>query len=173
MQKEDLYYLGKITKVHGFKGNLILFADTDDQEFYKEAESVFIERDGIPVPFFFEFIQPHGKNKFLVKFEDTQAEEAARLVGKSVFLPMETLPELEGTDFYYHEIIGYRVIDAEKGDIGLIESINDSGLQALFEINFEGKQILIPIIDDWITGLDRKNKIIQINAPEGLIDLYL
>lgn len=173
MLKEDLYYLGKITKKHGFKGNLILFAETDDQEFYKGLESVFIERDGIPVPFFFESIQPHGRNKFLVKFEDTLPEEAARLVGKSVLLPLDTLPELKGTDFYYHEIIGYRVNDAAKGDIGIVENINDSGVQAIFEISFGGKQILIPIVDDWITKVDRENKTISLRTPEGLIDLYL
>ena len=57
MRKEDCYYLGKITKTHGFKGNLILHLDTDEPELYENLESVFIERDGMLVPFFFEFAQ--------------------------------------------------------------------------------------------------------------------
>ncbi|MFA7616310.1 MAG: ribosome maturation factor RimM, partial [Weeksellaceae bacterium] len=150
MQKEDCYYLGKITKKHGFKGNLILHLETDEPELYQNMESVFIETNGMLVPFFFENIGPHSKNKLLVKFEDLTPEEAEKLINRSVWLPLDTLPELEDDAFYYHEIIGYKVIDSRRGEIGLIKNVNDSGIQALFEIDFDGKQILIPVVDDWI-----------------------
>src|SRR5690606_24957509 len=99
MQKEDCYYVGKITKPHGFKGNLIVHLETDEPELYENMESVFIETNGMLVPFFFEFAQVHGNNKLLVKFEDVSAEEAERLVNKELYLPLDTLPELEGNDF--------------------------------------------------------------------------
>ncbi|MGB6092977.1 MAG: ribosome maturation factor RimM, partial [Moheibacter sp.] len=148
MQKEDCYYLGKITKKHGFKGNLILHLETDEPELYQNMESVFIETNGMLVPFFFENIGPHSKNKLLVKFEDLTPEEVEKLINRSVWLPLDTLPELEDDAFYYHEIIGYKVIDSRRGEIGLIKNVNDSGIQALFEIDFDGKQILIPVVDD-------------------------
>lgn len=173
MQKEDCYYLGKITKKHGFKGNLILHLETDEPEMYQDMESVFIEVNGILVPFFFETIGPHSKGKLLVKFEDVSAEEAEKLVNHLIYLPMEELPELDGNDFYYHEIIGYAVIDADQGNIGHIQDVNDSGVQALFEIEFNGKEILIPIVDEWILEVNREEKFIKIETPDGLIDLYL
>lgn len=173
MQKEDCYYLGKITKKHGFKGNLILHLETDEPELYQNMESVFIETNGMLVPFFFETIGPHSKNKLLVKFEDLTPEEAEKLVNRSVWLPLDTLPELEDDAFYYHEIIGYKVIDGRKGEIGLIKNVNDSGMQALFEIDFDGKQILIPVVDDWILEVNKDEKFIRIETPEGLIELYL
>lgn len=144
MQKEDCYYLGKITKKHGFKGNLILHLETDEPELYNNMESVFIEKNGMLVPFFFETIGPHSKNKLLVKFEDISAEDAEKLVNHPVYLPLDTLPELDDDMFYYHEIIGYKVIDNHKGEIGIVKNVNDSGVQALFEIDFNGKEILIP-----------------------------
>ncbi|MBW7870979.1 MAG: 16S rRNA processing protein RimM [Flavobacteriia bacterium] len=173
MQKEDCYYLGKITKKHGFKGNLILHLETDEPELYQNMESVFIETNGMLVPFFFETIGPHSKNKLLVKFEDLTPEEAEKLVNRSVWLPLDTLPELEDDAFYYHEIIGYKVIDSRKGEIGLIKNVNDSGIQALFEIDFDGKQILIPVVDDWILEVNKDEKFIRIETPDGLIELYL
>lgn len=173
MQKEDCYYLGKITKKHGFKGNLILHLETDEPELYQNMESVFIETNGMLVPFFFETIGPHSKNKLLVKFEDLTPEEAEKLVNRSVWLPLDTLPELEDDAFYYHEIIGYKVIDSRKGEIGLIKNVNDSGMQALFEIDFDGKQILIPVVDEWILEVNKDEKFIRIETPDGLIELYL
>lgn len=173
MQKEDCYYVGKITKLHGFKGNLIVHLETDEPELYENMESVFIETNGMLVPFFFEFAQVHGNNKLLVKFEDVSAEEAERLVNKELYLPLDTLPELEGNDFYYHEIIGFTLYDQTNTEIGVIQSINDSTAQALFELEFEGKQILIPIVDEWILEVDRENQAILVNVPDGLIDLYL
>lgn len=173
MQKEDCYYVGKITKPHGFKGNLIVHLETDEPELYENMESVFIETNGMLVPFFFEFTQVHGNNKLLVKFEDVSAEEAERLVNKELYLPLDTLPELEGNDFYYHEIIGFTLYDQTNTEIGVIQSINDSTAQALFELEFEGKQILIPIVDEWILEVDRKNQAILVKVPDGLIDLYL
>ncbi|MFA5620894.1 MAG: ribosome maturation factor RimM [Weeksellaceae bacterium] len=173
MQIEDCYYLGKITKLHGFKGNLILHLDTDEPEIYQNMESVFIEKNGMLIPFFFENIGPHSKNKLLIKFEDLTPEEAEKLVNRAVYLPLDTLPELDEDGFYYHEIIGYKVFDDQKGEIGIIKNVNDSGLQDLFEIDFNGKEILIPIVDDWITEVNHDEQFIKIKTPEGLIELYI
>jgi len=173
MQKEDCYYLGKITKPHGFKGNLILHLETDEPELYETLESVFIETNGMLVPFFFEFAQPHSKGKLLVKFEDTTPQEAEKLINKEIYLPLDTLPELDGTDFYYHEIIDFTMYDQTNTEVGVITGINDSTAQTLFEVEADGKQVLIPIVEDWILDIDRENKAILVQIPDGLIELYL
>ena len=83
------------------------------------------------------------------------------------------MPKLEGKKFYYHEITGYKVIDSNHGNIGLIVSVNDASSQSIFVIENTGKQILIPINDKIIEKIDRENKTIYISAPNGLIELYL
>jgi 16S rRNA processing protein RimM len=65
------------------------------------------------------------------------------------------------------------MIDSVHGHIGVIQSINDTTAQALFEVEKEDKQLLIPVNDDIITKVDRENKCIFVNTPEGLVDLYL
>lgn len=172
MQKEDCYYLGKITKKHGFKGNLILHLETDEPDQYINMESVFIETNGILVPYFFAFIQSYSQGKLLVKFDDISAEDSEKLINKHLYLPLSTLPKLEGNKFYYHEIIGFQVTDVQHGDIGQVLRVIDSGVQPLFEVNFQSQIILIPVVDEWILDVDREKKEVQIQTPEGLIDLY-
>ena len=83
------------------------------------------------------------------------------------------LPELEGDQFYFHEITGFTVIDQNYGEVGIIKSINDNTAQALFEIMQGDKEILIPVNDDFIKKVDKENKQILLETPPGLIDIYL
>ena len=83
------------------------------------------------------------------------------------------MPKLEGNTFYYHEIIGFHIVDENFGSVGLISGVNDSSAQVLFEIDRNGIEILIPLNDDIISSVDRTNKTVTVNTPPGLIDLYL
>ena len=174
MRKEDCFYLGKIAKKFSFKGEVLAYLDTDEPQLYQNLESVFVELNKTLVPFFIESSSLH-KEKFLrVRFEDIQTEEDAdEIMGSEIYLPLSMLPQLEGTQFYFHEVIGFDVLDTKHGNIGKISAINDSGAQPLFEINKNGIELLIPLIDDFIIDLDRKNKTITLETPEGLVDLYL
>ncbi len=65
------------------------------------------------------------------------------------------------------------VEDVNFGKVGVIKGINDTTAQALFEIDREGIEILIPMNDEFIKKVDRRKKIILVETPEGLIELYL
>jgi len=174
MLKEDCFYLGKIVSQFSFKGELLIKLDTDEPEAYTEMESVFVDINENLVPFFIVKSSLHRSTLLRVRFEDVDsAEEADEIMKCGVYLPLTMLPELEGDKFYFHEIIGFTVEDINYGNIGKVVSINDSTAQALFEIEKGDKQILIPMNDEFIEKLDKKNKIIYLKTPEGLIDLYL
>lgn len=174
MRKQECFYLGKIAKKFSFKGEVLAYLDTDEPELYQNLESVFVEINKSLVPFFIESSSLH-KEKFLrVRFEDIKTEaEADEIMGCELFLPLSMLPKLEGTQFYFHEVIGFDVMDCNLGNIGKIVAINDSGAQPLFEIDKDGTEILIPLIDSFILELDRKKKTITLNTPDGLVALYL
>jgi 16S rRNA processing protein RimM len=113
-------------------------------------------------------------NQLRLKIEDVNNEaEADEILGGEIYLPLELLPKLTGNKFYFHEIINYKMIDENHGDIGVITGINDRTAQPLFEINANGTEVFIPMIDDFIIKVDRDNKTILVKTPEGLIDLYL
>ena len=100
-------------------------------------------------------------------------EDADTLMKSDVYLPLELLPKLEGNKFYFHEVIGFTMIDTNFGNVGNITAINDNTAQALFEIDRDGTEILIPMNDEFIVEVNREKKTITVETPEGLIDLYL
>lgn len=172
MTKEECYHLGKITKPFGIKGQVIMFLDVDCPEDYAELDSAFVEIKGNLVPYFFHLDSITG-NKAVAAFEEISQEEALSLVGHDLYLPLDLLPKLTGNQFYFHEVVGFRVIDEEHGDIGIIKSIIEYPAQPLFQIMKDDTEILIPVIDPVIKKVDREEKCIYIVAPNGLIDLYL
>ena len=174
MKKEDCFYLGKIVKKYSFKGEVLAKLDTDQPEIYEHLDAVFVSLRNTLIPFFVEESQLHKTELLRIKFEDVSSEEDAEALLKSeLYLPLELLPKLEGDKFYFHEIIGFEVIDSSFGHVGIIKSVNDTSAQALFEIDRNGSEILIPINDAFIDKVDKENKTIMVSTPEGLIDLYL
>lgn len=174
MQKEDCFYLGKIVKKYSFKGEVLAKLDTDQPELYENLDSILVELRGNLIPFFIERSQLHKSELLRIKFEEVDTEQDADSILKSeLFLPLEFLPKLEGDKFYFHEVIGFIMEDINFGKVGTIKGINDSTSQALFEIDREGIEVLIPLNDKFIKKVDRKNKTILVETPEGLIDLYL
>jgi 16S rRNA processing protein RimM len=174
MRKEDCFYLGKIAKKFSYKGEVLIWLDTDEPELYEDMESVFVEINKHLVPFFIVTSSLHKGDFLRTRFEDIDNEDDADgILGKEVYLPLSMLPKLEGDKFYFHEVIGFDAEDQRLGNIGKIVSINDSSAQPLFEIMKDDVEILIPMIDDFIVKIDRENKKVVLNTPEGLVDLYL
>lgn len=174
MRKEDCFYLGKIAKKFSYKGEVLIWLDTDEPELYEDMESVFVEQNKHLVPFFIVTSSLHKGDFLRTRFEDIDSEEDAdKIMGSAVYLPLTALPKLEGDKFYFHEVIGFDAEDERLGNIGKIVSINDSSAQPLFEILKGEIEILIPMIDDFIVKIDRENKKVVLNTPEGLVDLYL
>ncbi|MBW1297482.1 ribosome maturation factor RimM [Aquimarina litoralis] len=174
MKKEDCFYLGKIVSKFSFKGEVLIKLDTDEPESYQKMESVFVNYNKNLVPFFIEKSSLHKSDLLRVKFEDVDSEEDADdLMKAEIYLPLDLLPKLEGNKFYFHEVIGFSVVDHNFGEVGTIMHINDSTAQALFEIDRDGVEVLIPMNDEFIDKVDRKKRIVFVNTPEGLIDLYL
>lgn len=174
MRKEDCFYLGKIAKKFSFKGEVLIYLDTDEPELYENMESVFVEFNKDLIPFFIENSALH-KNDFLrVKFEDVESEEEAdKMIGCEIYLPLNMLPKLEGNKFYFHEVIGFEIEDKRVGVFGKIVSINDTSAQPLFEVENGSVEILVPMIDEFLVKIDRENKKVIMDLPEGLIEMYL
>jgi len=173
MLKKDCYLLGNITKTRGFKGELVLFLDVTNPFEYELLESVYVEISGILTPFFIEQIRIQNNNRALIHFEQVGADEAEKLVGKFVFLPLTNLPELSETEFYDHEIPGFEAVDSEFGPIGKVIQVIDLPSNPLLQIDKNGTEILIPLRNGTVQKVDRVNKHLLIQSPPGLIELYV
>ena len=170
---EDYYFLGKIFKPHGYRGKVNAWLDADDPSEYESLQMVFLNVKGTLVPHFIESIQILN-NKAVIRFQDfDNIEKAEQVSNAEMYLPLSDLPELTGNKFYYHEVIGFLVVDKTRGEIGNIRQILDYPNQAVMQVFFNDKEVLIPINPQVILLLDRDKKEIRIDAPDGLIDLYL
>ena len=173
MTKNDCFFFGKITKTHGLKGEVTIKLDVANPEDFKDLRYLLIEDRGNLIPYFIENQKING-DKMIVRLQDVKkVEQAVTFMGKAVFLPNEFMPELEDDDFYYKEIVGFKMVDALKGEIGEISDVLEYPTQAVIQVMKDGKEILIPIHDDIIQKVDKKAKILTVKAPEGLIDMYL
>lgn len=173
MTKDDCFYLGRIAKTHGIKGEVTIRLDVDDPSAYHDMKYFLLEINKVLTPFFVEKMTCSG-DKVFVKVQDINTVEAASaLTGKEVFLPLELLPKLSGKQFYYHEVKGFLLIDEVHGELGPINDVIEYPTQAIIQVFKDKKEILIPILDQVIQKVDRKTKKLYIKAPDGLIDMYL
>ena len=173
MRIEDCYQLGNITKPHGLKGELNIFIDADDPSVYQNLESVFVEVHQKLVPFFVESLSLKG-NKAIIAFEDVLTfEQAESMRGCALYLPLSALPELNEGQFYFHEIVGFTVVDTVQGQLGTVKQVYASGRQDLLEMSYQGLEILIPISDEIVSRVDRSQKQVHVQLPDGLLDVYL
>lgn len=173
MTKDKCFYVGRIVKTHGIKGEVTLRIDNEDFDEIEELNYFLLDINDKLIPFFIENITYHS-NKSFILFQDLKTLEAAsQLVGTAVYLPLDLLPERSGNDFYSHEVVDFLVVDEEKGELGRVQEIIEYPTQSLIQIIKEEKEILIPIHDDIIKDVDREGKKILIKAPVGLIDMYL
>ena len=170
----DCFYLGKIVRKHSFRGEVVIKLDTDEPDLYADLNAVFVDLGKNFLPFFIEKSLLQKGNQLRVKFEDVSTEADAEAILKAdVYLPLDLLPKLTGNKFYYHEVIGFTIEDVNFGKVGIISGINDSTAQPLFEVKNGSTELLIPMIDAFIKKVDRTNKTITVETPEGLIEMYL
>jgi len=173
MNIDECFELGYVIKPHGLNGAVDIFLDTDFPGDYKNLESVFVHIGQKLVPFFIQTIRINEK-KALVQLEGIESiEQAEELKGSKLFLPETMLPELEDKDFYFHDLLGFEVTDVHHGILGIVERFYDYPGQTLLAINHKGKEVLIPVNDDIILNLDKKKKAIEVDLPDGLLDVYI
>ncbi|MBI1835724.1 MAG: 16S rRNA processing protein RimM [Flavobacteriia bacterium] len=174
MNKADCFHLGYVAKLHGFKGEVSLFLDVTNPEEYANIDNVFIDINNQLTPFFIESFKLKNHPFAAVKFEGVNSENDAKIIlRKNLYLPSTILKELEGNNFYDHEVVGFNVIDEHYGEVGILESIIDLSVNPLIQVMNGKKEVLIPLLDGLVKNVDRKNKTLYIDAPSGLISLYL
>ncbi len=174
MNKKDCFHLGKIAKLHGFKGQVSLFLDVTNPADYSSLDAIFIDINNHLTPFFIDSIKLKNNGFAAVKLEGVDDEESARaILRKDVYLPAQILPKLEGVHFYDHEVVGFTVVDEKNGNIGKLEQVIDLKVNPLLQIMKDEKEILIPLIEGVVTKIDRAKETLYISAPDGLVEMYL
>ena len=174
MNRENALEIGIIVKTRGINGELILETkDSTIQENIKE--SMLIEIDGLLVPFFINQINNVSSNRVRIIFDWVDNENKAnKLVNCPAFLETKQITSKGNNETLSPSLLeGFNVVDSIKGPIGSVLQFIEQENNPLLIIKYERNEILIPFQDQLIQKIDPKTKTIYIDAPEGLIDLYL
>ncbi len=168
----ETFKIGRLGKTHGVKGE-ISFHFTDDVFDRVDADYVFIETEGLQVPFFFEEYRFRNEDTAIVKFEGIDdATRAAQFTGCDVYFPRE-LTDTGDEKLTWTEIVGFTIADSGSGQtVGEITAVDLSTINTLFEVRTpEGQSLLIPANDDLIDEIDRQERRITMRIPEGLMEI--
>lgn len=168
LKKEDFVHYGKFLKPHGTKGEIGLQGDSftlgDDCDF------VACDVDGILVPFFFEYCRTKNSDTTILKIERmNSAEEVRFLTNRDVYIPREWVEDSENLTWSYFK--GFKATDKRLGSIGEIIDIDESTINTLFVVEKEGDEILIPVQEEFIAGIDHQERTIIFDLPDGLVSL--
>lgn len=172
MTIDDSFYIGYISKTRGLKGEVQLFFEFED---YKDLDLdiIFLEINKKLVPHFIAQVKLHNNSTAYATFEDVDhIDKAQILVRKKIYLPNDKMPERDPDDFRYTDLVGYLVIDEEHGELGEITHVQEMPQQFIATVDMDGKELLFPLSDDLILGIDAEEEVIEVELPEGLVDLY-
>ena len=165
--------VGKIVNTHSLKGEVKVISSTDfEEERFKKGSKLLITRGNQLIREVVVQSYRNHKNFLLVKFEGIDSvEEAEKLKNLQIKIDSDEVGELEENEFYFHEIIGCEVFDENDKNLGEIIDILTPGANDVWVIKGEnGKEILIPYIEDVVKKIDITSKKVNIEVMEGLID---
>ena len=165
--------VGKIVNTHSLKGEIKVISSTDfEEERFKKGSKLLITRGNQLIREVVVQSYRNHKNFLLVKFEGIDSvEEAEKLKNLQIKIDSDEVGELEENEFYFHQIIGCEVFDENDKNLGEIIDILTPGANDVWVIKGEnGKEILIPYIEDVVKKIDITNKKVNIEVMEGLID---
>lgn len=162
---------GRITKIHSYDGSVTVRLEKVFIENIPEMESVFLETEGRPVPFFISHSEYTGADIIKLKFEDYDSfEKISEFQGCRLFLT--TGKNIQSLSPESLDIEGYKVFMQDNTLVGVIKEVIRNPEQWLLSVlSPSKKEILIPLHRDFIVDMDEKGKIIIMNLPEGLTEI--
>lgn len=173
MKIEDCFRIGSVLKTKGLKGEMQMYVDFDNLDAI-DFNAIFIEISGKLAPFFVESVKySHNGHAYLYLEDVDTIEKAAALVRKDIYLPNKLKPVKGEEEFTLFDLVGFTAIDDNEGELGEITDVQEFPQQLIATIDFNGKEVLFPLNEETITGIDVVKEIINIDLPEGLLDIYL
>lgn len=172
IKQEEVIKVGEVTKTHGVSGELSVTFMNDRFE-NADPDFIVFNLDGILVPFFIEEYRFRSNTAALIKLEDINSEDIAkRFVKADVYILAEDCSEDDETEHYsYSSFKGFILHDVELGRVGEILDIDESTINVLLKVDYQGEEVLIPFDEALIEGLDMSSREIVMSIPSGLLSL--
>jgi 16S rRNA processing protein RimM len=171
--KIDCIKVGYVQKPHGIHGDLVIRFEPEFGETLEEYPTLFMEIDRLLVPYFIsdEGLRFKSGETVITQLEWVDSDKKAKdLCGLSVYVKQEDVIESED-EMSPNALIGYKLYDESLGLIGEINDVKDFAGNLLLSVEYQGKEALVPINEDFILRLDEDRREIELRIPDGLFDL--
>ena len=166
---ESFLELGKITRVHGLKGELFVSLFSSDKEIPSiiKTQSIQIRKNTeIHLETPIQEARLHKEGLILQLQGVENREQAELLKGASLFIPKNIFSSKKGEKIYLCEILNFTVNDKARGKLGKIFAFSSNGSQDLLLIkNTKNEQTEIPFIEPFIIHIDFALKKVQVDLP--------
>lgn len=169
---EKLVTVGRIVNSHGIRGELKVVPETDFPERFDKGNAlIIVDSQNKQTPVTVQTSRLH-KNMFILQFDQfSNINDVEKFKGSLLKIEAKDQQPLEEGEYYYHEIIGCKVVTEEGQELGLVSEVLTPGANDVWVVSLtKGKQLLLPVIDDVILDVDIANKTIRIHLMEGLME---
>jgi 16S rRNA processing protein RimM len=173
MKTEDCFRIGSVIKTRGLKGELQAFIDYDEPE-KLDFDALFLEVGGKLVPYFVESFKMPQKNTAFIYLEDVDhIDKASPLAKKDIYLPNKLKPKKKKGEFGLKDLLNFIAVDINEGELGEIIELQELPQQLIATVHYKNKEVLFPLNEAVIKGIDVVKGIVTVDLPEGLLDIYL
>ena len=162
--------IGEIVGVHGIKGTNKIRSYAESLSLFKPGSSVLVSRkDGREENREIQWVKPHTGTARISFKGITDRSQAEALIGATLHIPKEALPELDEDTHYWIDLIGSEVYTTEEKYLGRVESIIETGSNDVYVVRDHEKEVLIPALASVVIDIDIRHKRMQVELPEGLV----
>jgi 16S rRNA processing protein RimM len=171
MKKEALIHVGFIMRPHGLKGEVTARLTPECPDL-RDVEHLVVEMpNGVQKHFFLESVNGQGLKTYL-KFEGTNTVDDAMSLQKcKLMLPKSQRPRQARGEFYDDEVAGFTVVDANHGRLGSLREIIRTDAVRMLSVSYQGRELLIPVNDHFVSGINRRKKEMAVTLPEGYLEI--
>ncbi|MDZ7722778.1 MAG: ribosome maturation factor RimM [candidate division KSB1 bacterium] len=169
--KSKFLIVGKIVKPHGIRGGLKVFPITEDRDRFKQLESIYLGDENLPeTSYTVEQVSYTPKHLVVYLKGINNRNDAEALKDAYLYVSEEQALELPEGSFYYYELVGMSVQDQDGKILGLVNDVVDYPAHRMFVVDIDGRDVLIPDVQDIVKKIDAQKRMISIHVIEGLLE---
>lgn len=163
----SLIPIGKIVKPHGIDGGLKIVLKDSFDGFNLMEQFIFVHLEGLPVPFWVTHFDSNGFDQFFLEYITTK-EAAKPFAGKEFFVEKKILTANTGLSSNPYTWKGYLMVDLSSDHRGIIIKLEEYPQQLMATVQTNEHEVLVPIHEDFLIGVDDLSKTITVKLPNGL-----
>jgi 16S rRNA processing protein RimM len=169
---DEMAVVGRVARPHGLGGQVVVNPETDfPEERFRQGAALFVQRNGTIAELSVAAVRFH-RDRPVIAFDGIGSiDEAERLAGLELRVPIEQLLPLPEGTFYHHDLVGSRVETVAGDLVGRVSAVDSASGGARLVVDGARGEVLIPLAVEICRAIDARAKRIVVELPEGLLEL--